>query len=69
MYCKWADDNCVGSKCNYALCIRGRLLSNGVCGLSIKRKTNEEMGPEVIKIENIKLREKLKKRFREEDLI
>lgn len=73
IYCRWADDDCVGSTCNYSLCIRGKLLTNGVCGLSVKRKTNEEVGPETkkvdSKIESVKLRGKILRRFRENDII
>ena len=73
IYCRWADDDCVGPTCNYALCVRGRLLSNGVCGLSVKRKTNEEIGPEAIevdnKVDNIKFRGKLSRRFKEDEII
>ncbi|MFH0897219.1 MAG: hypothetical protein V1850_04130 [Candidatus Bathyarchaeota archaeon] len=73
IYCRWADDDCVGPTCNYATCIRGRLLSNGVCGLSVKRKTNEEAGPEAIEVDNIisniRLKGKLSRRFREDEII
>ena len=70
MYCRWADDDCVGPTCNYALCIRGRILSNGVCGLTIKRKTNDqELNTEVIKLNEIKIKGKLLHRIGEDDLI
>ena len=72
VYCRWADDDCVGPSCNYALCIRGRLLLNGICGLSVKRKTNEETVPLTIetpnKMNNIKLSKKLSRRIKEDDL-
>jgi hypothetical protein len=49
------------------------MLPNGVCGLSIKRKTYSEVCPETIevdsKIDNIKLRGKLSRRFREDEII
>jgi len=51
------------------MCIRERLLSNGVCGLSVKRKTDEEAAPEAIRMNDVKLRGKLLRRFREDDLI
>jgi hypothetical protein len=71
-YCRWADDVCVGHTCNYATCIRGRLLSKGVCGLSIRKSKNLDTGPEVSQsdlLSNIPLRGKLRQRLREEDLI
>ncbi|MFH0748859.1 MAG: hypothetical protein V1915_02920 [Candidatus Bathyarchaeota archaeon] len=73
VYCRWAEDDCVGHTCNYAICSRGRLLPNGTCGLSIKRKTNEEIAPETLKenlpLNNIKVRGKLLRRVKEDDLI
>jgi len=39
-----------------------------VCGLSIKRKTYEDSGPEVEKEPEIKLKGKILKRIREEDI-
>jgi hypothetical protein len=55
IYCRWADDYCRGASCNYAICARGRLLQNGICGLTIKRKTSENRKPEEIE-EDIKIR-------------
>ncbi len=67
-YCRWADDLCSGPDCNYASCGRGRLLANGTCGLSVKRKTRDETGPEVFETPPIKLRGKLRRRIQEDDL-
>ena len=73
VYCRWADDECVGSSCNYAICIRRKLLPNGLCGLSVKRKTNKETSNEALNVDiemnNINVRGKLLRRFREDDLI
>ena len=67
-YCRWADDICAGGTCNYAICIKSKLLQNGVCGLAIKRKTYEDGGPETLK-PTIKLKGKILKRFKEEDIL
>ena len=69
LYCRWADDDCVGPSCNYAMCIRGKLLSGRVCGMYIRRKTDEGMGPEAIKVESIRLRGKLHQRLKEDDIL
>lgn len=45
------------------------MLPNGVCGLTVKRKTYEDSGPDVEKGPGIKLRGKLLKRIRKEDII
>lgn len=70
VYCRWADDDCSGATCNYAICIRGRLLPNGGCGLTIKRKTNDEdLSPEIIGDEpELKLKGKILKRIKGEDI-
>jgi hypothetical protein len=31
--CLWVGDPCEGSKCSYAICIKGKLRSSGSCGL------------------------------------
>lgn len=49
-YCRWGDDVCSAATCNYATCLRARLLANGVCGLSVKRKTAEVEEPEEPKL-------------------
>jgi len=73
IYCRWADDDCVGYSCNYAICVRGRLLPKGICSLAVKRKTDKETNPEEIHpdipINNIKLKGKLLRRFREDEII
>lgn len=68
VYCRWADDDCVGPSCQYAICIQGKLLSRGVCGEFVRRQTSEATGPEAIKVEDVKLRGKLHQRFKEDDL-
>ncbi len=52
------------------MCIRGRLLPNGGCGLTIKRKTNDEdSSPETLQDEpELKLKGKILKRMKGEDI-
>jgi len=40
-YCRFADEECSPSTCKYSRCARGRLLPNGVCGLTLKTRTLE----------------------------
>lgn len=61
-YCRWGDDVCAPATCNYATCMRARLLANGVCGLTVKRKTAEDKEPEEIK-PVARLNEKLLKKL------
>ena len=50
-----------------------KLLPNGFCGLSVKRKTNKETSNEALKVDiemnNVNVRGKLLRRFREDDFI
>lgn len=68
-YCRWADDKCTDGTCNYAICIKSKLLPNGVCGLAIKRKTYEDSDPEIFEEPKIKIKGKLLRRFKVEDII
>ncbi|MEM2094370.1 MAG: hypothetical protein QXI32_03635 [Candidatus Bathyarchaeia archaeon] len=67
-HCRWADDDCAGPSCNYAICVREKMLSGGVCGLSVRRKTEEAHAPQPTLDPGIKLREKLARRFREDEI-
>jgi hypothetical protein len=62
-YCRWADDYCRGAACNYTICVKGRLLQNGICGLTVKRITNEEKLPEEAGEVKIKLKGKTLRRL------
>ena len=55
----WTSDPCEPKSCTYAICRKRQLLDNGVCGLSIKRKTQESTRPEDIFRDEIKVRGKL----------
>lgn len=69
IYCRWADDDCSGPECNYALCLQRRLVTGGICGLTIRRKTKEELAPEATPEMNVRVKGKLLRRFREDELI
>ena len=58
-WCDWANDKCDIANCNYAMCYKRQLLDNGVCGMSIKRKTKEEYGPEDIFPEQLRVKGKV----------
>jgi hypothetical protein len=69
IYCRWADDECSGATCNYAICVRGKLLTGGICGLTVRRKTSEEPVQENNFETGVRIRGKLLRRFKEEELI
>jgi len=40
-YCRFADDECTPATCKYTRCVKGRLLPNGQCGLTMKTRELE----------------------------
>ncbi len=67
VYCRLGDDPCEGYICKYCFCLRNRLLSNGMCGMTMKRVTAAlEIPPE--SVEGIAVKGKLQKRIREKEL-
>lgn len=65
-WCKFADDVCNIQNCKYAQCIKGRLLSNGICGFSIKIKSHSVEPDEII--EPVKISGKLAQKLKEKEL-
>ncbi len=68
-WCTWTNEPCNPVNCTYALCMRRRLLPNGVCASSIRRRTREEEQPEDIGKEAIKVRGKLYRKMGEKRII
>ena len=68
IYCTWAEDSCTGGKCNYAICIKRRLLTDGICSMTIRRKLKEETFPETIEEPNFRIRGKTLRRLGKEEL-
>jgi len=67
VWCRLADEKCNVANCNYATCIKRRLLPEGICGETVKRKTidkriEETVGP------SIKLRGKTLRRVGEKEV-
>ena len=58
-WCQWTEEPCQPKKCNYAVCSKRQLLDNGVCGLSMKRRTQEDTRPEEYLRDEIKVSSKL----------
>jgi hypothetical protein len=66
VWCTWTEEECNISNCSYALCVKRRLLPNGVCGETVKRKTTDKK-PEEIGLP-VKLRGKIVKKLGEDEL-
>ena len=58
-WCEWTSEPCEPKNCTYALCHRRQLLDNGVCGKTVKRRTREDLGPDDVFDEEIRVRGKL----------
>ena len=67
VWCAWAEEECSIANCSYALCMKRRLLPNGICGETVKRKTTEK-GVEEIGLP-VKLRGKIVKKLGEDELL
>lgn len=65
-WCRWTNDVCNVANCAFAICIRRRLLPGGICGETVKRRT-EEVGPEAIKA--IKVRARILKKLGEDEIV
>ncbi|UCE96887.1 MAG: hypothetical protein JSV51_04685 [Candidatus Bathyarchaeota archaeon] len=67
IWCRWTDERCTVANCNYATCIKRRLLPKGVCGETIKRKTTEKRMEEAVG-PPIRLRGKALRRVGEKEI-
>jgi len=67
VWCRWTDENCVISNCSFTTCIKRRLLTQGVCGESVKRKT-VETEPEKTNIPTVKLKGKALRKLGEKEI-
>lgn len=66
-WCRLTDEPCSPTNCNYAICINRRLLPQGICGETVKRRTVER-GPEDIEIPAIKVRGKVLRKIGEKEI-
>ncbi|MCW4020757.1 MAG: hypothetical protein NWF14_05980 [Candidatus Bathyarchaeota archaeon] len=66
-WCRWTDEPCNPASCSYAMCITRRLLPNGVCGETVRRKTIEKK-PEDDTIHSIRVRGKVYRKIGEKEI-
>jgi len=66
-WCKWAEEECNIANCSYATCTKRRLLPNGICGETVKRKTVERKPEEEI-VPTVKLRGKAFRKIGEREI-
>jgi len=66
-WCKWTEEECNIANCSYATCVKRRLLPNGICGETVKRKTVERKPEEEI-VPVVKLRGKALRKIGEKEI-
>lgn len=67
VWCRWTDEPCNPANCNYPVCMTRRLLPNGLCGETIRRKTVEKM-PEQDIVQTVKVRGKTYRKIGEKEI-
>lgn len=67
-WCNWTSEPCNLKGCTYALCYKRQILDNGVCGLTVKRKTRDSSRPEDMFQDEIQIRGKLAKKTGEKSI-
>jgi hypothetical protein len=67
-WCNWTSEPCDPKGCTYAMCYKRQLLENGVCGLTVKRKTRDTSRPEDMFKDEIPIRGKLAKKTGEKSI-
>jgi hypothetical protein len=40
--CRWTEEMCNVANCQYSMCVKRRLLPQGICGETVRRKTVEK---------------------------
>ncbi len=66
-WCRLTEEPCNPINCNYAICIARRLLSQGICGETMKRRTIER-SPEEEEIPAIRVRGKVLRKIGEKEI-
>jgi hypothetical protein len=51
------------------MCLKAKLLPNGVCGQTIKRQTSDDHEPETLDEPQVRLKGKILRRFRSDDIL
>lgn len=67
VWCRWTEEECQVANCSFATCTKRRLLPNGVCGETLKRKTIE-VEPEKAIIPTVKVRGKTLRKLGEKEI-
>lgn len=66
-WCRWTEEDCNVANCTYVSCTKRRLLTNGICGETVKRKT-VDIKPEEEMVPTVKLRGKALRKIGEREI-
>ena len=67
VWCRWTDEPCNPANCSYPICTNRRLLPNGICGETVRRKTVEKM-PEEDAVQTVRVRGKTYRKIGEKEI-
>jgi hypothetical protein len=67
VWCRWTEEACEVANCSYVTCIKRRLLPQGVCGETVKRKTIETE-PERTVMPTVRLKGKALRKLGEKEI-
>jgi hypothetical protein len=65
--CKWTEEMCSVANCQYSICMKRRLLPQGICGETVKRQTVEHDFDEEID-EPVRLKGKALRKFGDREI-
>ncbi|MGA3289715.1 MAG: hypothetical protein ABSD42_05705 [Candidatus Bathyarchaeia archaeon] len=68
IWCKQTEEMCNVVNCTYSMCLKRRLLPQGVCGETVKRKTVEKDLDDDFLAESIKLRGKALRKLGDKEI-
>jgi len=64
--CKWTEEACNVANCQYSICMKRRLLPQGICGETVKRITTEKSFDDDIDVP-VKLKGKALRKFGDDE--
>jgi hypothetical protein len=68
VWCRETEEQCNVAKCTYSMCLKRRLLPEGICGETVKRKTVEKEIDDDPLGESIHLRGKALRKFGDKEI-
>jgi hypothetical protein len=67
VWCRWTEELCNVANCQYSMCMKRRLLPQGICGETVRRKTVDR-NPEDFIDEPVRLKGKAFRKLGEREL-